>query len=84
MEALFPIPAFTKDAAERARLASSCIVRSFESMASARANFAVTQLRVSQSAALITAADKLIYVLDREIISRPDSAGALECRSVER
>ncbi|HEV2324289.1 MAG TPA: hypothetical protein VGS10_10110 [Terracidiphilus sp.] len=83
MEAVVATPKFAEDAAERARLASYCIARSFESMASARANFAVTQLRVSQSAALITAADKLIYVLDREIISRPDAAGAVECSSVE-
>lgn len=67
------VTSFAQDASERVRAADAAFAKSLQSLAASRANFAITQLRISQSEVLISAADRLILVLGREIISRPDS-----------
>lgn len=67
---------FVHDAFERVHAADVAIARSMQSLAISRAYFAITQLKISQSEVLISAADRLIVVLEREIVSRPDSASA--------
>lgn len=72
------IDSFAHDAAEYSRAAHLSASRCVQSLALARANFANTQLRITQAEALISAADRLILALDQELISRPDSSAADE------
>lgn len=65
---------FTHDAAERARMTDKSILRSVRSLDSVRTNFADTHLKIRQSEVLISAADRLILALGRELISCPDSS----------
>lgn len=67
---------FILDASERTRAADLAFARSVGNVEASRAHFAITQLKISQSEALITAADRLIIVLGRAIISRHDPSAA--------
>lgn len=69
---------FVHEASEYARAAELSVSRCIQSLALARANFANVQLRISQTEALISAADRLILALDQELISRTDSSAADE------